>query len=164
MISNVLMVCHGNLCRSVMAAALLQQRGTGLRVKSAGLAAEVGQPAAKQAVAVLSELGIDIRSHRATQLTGRIANDAELILTMTAAQTHWLQSLYPVMHGRIFALRGFDSTDIGDPIGMPISDFRVCRAAMTTGIDYWAERLMRFNERSRGRAHDETLSAGRGAW
>ncbi|WP_408321154.1 arsenate reductase/protein-tyrosine-phosphatase family protein [Paraburkholderia nemoris] len=163
MISNVLMVCHGNLCRSPMAAALLQQRVEGLRVCSAGLAAEVGQPAATEAVAVLSEMGIDIQAHRATQLTQQLANDAELILTMTAAQTRSLQSLYPLMRGRIFSIRGFDDADIDDPMGLPISAFRVCLEALKDGIDYWARRLKNLNESAVERAHTEALCVGGGA-
>jgi protein-tyrosine phosphatase len=163
MISNVLMVCHGNLCRSPMAAALLQQRVEGLRVGSAGLAAEVGQPAATEAVAVLSEMGIDIQAHRATQLTRQIANDAELILTMTAAQTRSLQSLYPLMRGRIFSIRGFDDADIDDPMGMPISAFRACREALTDGIDYWVRRLKSLNEPAGDRVYPEAVCVGGGA-
>ncbi|MEM5453863.1 low molecular weight phosphotyrosine protein phosphatase [Paraburkholderia phytofirmans] len=163
MISNVLMVCHGNLCRSPMAAALLQQRVEGLRVGSAGLAAEVGQPAATEAVAVLSEMGIDIQAHRATQLTRQIANDAELILTMTAAQTRSLQSLYPLMRGRIFSIRGFDDADIDDPMGMPISAFRACREALTDGIDYWVRRLKILNEPAGNRVYPEAVCVRGGA-
>jgi len=167
MISNVLMVCHGNLCRSPMAAGLLQQRGIGLRVSSAGLVAEVGQPAQKEAIAALAEVGVDIRAHRATQLTRQLANEAELILTMTAEQTRRLKTLYPAMHGRIFALRGFDASDIDDPIGMPLSDFRVCRTALTIGIDYWVERLMQlngqFSEPQGERADGEALWVSGGA-
>jgi len=165
MIFNVLMVCEGNLCRSPMAAALLEQRGTGLRVSSAGLAAVVGQPAAQQAIAALAEVGIDLRSHRATQLTRQLANEAELILTMTAAQTRSLESLYPPMRGRIFTLRGFDGADIDDPVGMPLSDFRLCRAVLTSAIDYWVKRLGQLNGSPREHTHacDKSPCMGGGA-
>jgi protein-tyrosine phosphatase len=141
MISNVLTICHGNLCRSPIAAALLEQRANGLRVRSAGLAAVTGEPAAAGAVTVLDEIGIDIRAHRATQLTRELANDAELILTMTAAQTHSLQSLYPLMRGRIFMIRGFDGMDIDDPMGLPVPTFRACRDTLIPGVDYWVTQL-----------------------
>lgn len=143
MISNVLTICHGNLCRSPIAAALLERRMAGLRVRSAGLAAVTGEPAAHAAITVLDEIGIDIRAHRATQLTRELANDAELILTMTAAQTHSLQSLYPPMRGRIFLIRGFDDRDIDDPMGLPVHAFRTCRDALIDGVDYWAKQLTR---------------------
>jgi protein-tyrosine phosphatase len=108
-------------------------------------------------------MGIDIQAHRATQLTRQIANDAELILTMTAAQTRSLQSLYPLMRGRIFSIRGFDDTDIDDPMGMPISAFRACREALTDGIDYWVRRLKSLNEPTGDRVYPEAVCVGGGA-
>lgn len=163
MISNVLTVCHGNLCRSPMAAALLQQRIDNLHVCSAGLAAEAGQPAASGAIAVLSEIDIDIRAHRATQLTRQLANDAELILTMTEAQTRLLQSLYPPMRGRIFSILGFDDADVDDPMGLPLSAFRTCRDALTNGVDYWVRRLTNLRENSGGRVLSSAVCVGGGA-
>ncbi|MDR6407095.1 arsenate reductase/protein-tyrosine-phosphatase family protein [Paraburkholderia terricola] len=161
MISNVLTVCHGNLCRSPVAAALLRHRTEGLHVHSAGLSAVVGQPAATDAVAVLSEIGIDIRGHRATQMTLRLANDADLILTMTAGQKQSLESLYPLMRGRVFSICDFDNADIEDPMGLSISAFRRCREALIVGIDHWVARLDRLNGRSVNR-EDSGVYVGRG--
>ncbi|CAB3810319.1 low molecular weight phosphotyrosine protein phosphatase [Paraburkholderia fynbosensis] len=157
MISNVITVCHGNLCRSPMAAAMLRQRAEGLHVRSAGLAAVVGQPPEAEAIAAMSEIGIDIRTHRATQLTRQLADDAELILTMTSAQTRSLESLYPPMRGRIFSIRGFDDVDIDDPIGLPLSRFRQCRDVLTRGIDYWVRRLGNLND-LQDRSHERAVS------
>ncbi|MFL9941310.1 arsenate reductase/protein-tyrosine-phosphatase family protein [Paraburkholderia graminis] len=155
MISNVLTVCQGNVCRSPMAAALLQQKIEGVHVHSCGLAAMVGQPAASNAVAVLSEVGVDMREHRARQLTWQLASRADLILTMTARQKQTIESLFPVMCGRIFPVRGFDHMDIDDPMGLSLSAFRQCRESLTVGIDYWVERLGKFNVRSADRHRDD---------
>lgn len=157
MISNVLTVCHGNLCRSPMAAAMLKNRDETLRVRSAGLAAEVGQPAASEALAALMEIGIDIRSHRATQLTRELANQADLILTMTSGQSRSLQLLYPTMRGRIFTLCCFDDIDIEDPFGLPLAAFRTCREALKSGVDYWVRRLKDLNEPTGGRAPSDAV-------
>lgn len=140
-----------------MAAAMLRQRAEGLHVRSAGLAAVVGQPPEAEAIAAMSEIGIDIRTHRATQLTRQLADDAELILTMTSAQTRSLESLYPPMRGRIFSIRGFDDVDIDDPIGLPLSRFRQCRDVLTRGIDYWVRRLGDLND-LQGRSHERAVS------
>lgn len=162
MILNVLAVCQGNVCRSPMAAALLQHRVEGLHVRSAGLAAEVGEPAATGAVAALSEIGIDIRAHRATQLTRQLANDAELILTMTVAHTRSLHSIYPLLRGRIFSIHNFDDTDIDDPFGLPVSAFRTCRDALIDGIDYWAMRLKKTGEPTADRAYSKAVCVSGG--
>lgn len=97
---------------------------------------------------VLDEIGIDVRAHRATQLTRELANEAELILTMTMAQRRSLQSLYPLMRGRIFSIRSFDDADIDDPMGLSISAFRTCREALIDGVDYWVRQLAKLAEQA----------------
>lgn len=82
---------------------------------------------------------------------------------MTAAQTRNLQSLYPLMRGRIFSIRGFDDTDIDDPMGMPISAFRACREALTDGIDYWVRRLKNLHASTGDRMVPEAACVGGGA-
>src|SRR3954470_16771692 len=68
-IGKVLFVCVGNVCRSPMAAAVLEHRARNLVVKSAGLAALVGEPAVPHALELMREKGIDLSRHRARQLT-----------------------------------------------------------------------------------------------
>jgi protein-tyrosine phosphatase len=105
MISNVLTVCQGNVCRSPMAAALLQQKIEGVHVHSCGLAAMVGQPAASNAVAVLSEVGVDMREHRARQLTWQLASRADLILTRRPGDRTRQQGIIAPRfagHGRLY--------------------------------------------------------------
>ncbi|MFS9669038.1 protein tyrosine phosphatase, partial [Klebsiella pneumoniae] len=66
---KILVVCVGNICRSPIGEALLQQQHPNLTVKSAGLSALVGEGADDKAIQVMDEWNIDIRSHRAQQLT-----------------------------------------------------------------------------------------------
>jgi protein-tyrosine phosphatase len=141
MISNVLTICHANLCRSPMAAALLQYRMNGMQVRSAGVAAEEGRPPVAEAVTVLAELDIDIGSHRSMLVTRQLASEADLILVMNAEQQHHLEALYPFTRGKVFLIRNFDGADIEDPVGMTLDDFRFCRQALVTGIDDWVQRL-----------------------
>ena len=121
-----------------------------------------GQPAATEAVAVLAEVGIDIRAHRAVQLTRELANNAELILTMTAAQKRSLESLYPPMRGRIFSIRSFDGADIDDPMGLPISAFRTCRDVLIDGVDHWVRQLTKLAEQSGDRVRSCAVGIGGG--
>lgn len=66
---KILVVCVGNICRSPIGEALLQQQHPNLTVKSAGLSALVGEGADEKAIQVMDEWNVDIRSHRAQQLT-----------------------------------------------------------------------------------------------
>ena len=66
MTEKVLCVCVGNISRSPMMQAVLQQHlGAAFRVESAGLSRELaGRPANHRSVACLQERGVDLSGHR----------------------------------------------------------------------------------------------------
>ena len=57
---NILVVCVGNICRSPIAEAALTQQYPNKTIDSAGLSAVVGNGADPKALAVMSELDIDM--------------------------------------------------------------------------------------------------------
>src|SRR5437879_4265595 len=86
MIQHVLFVCTGNICRSPLAASLLEralkERGLEVTVTSAGTGAWDGAPASEGAYLVGLERGLDLSGHRARLLTRELVERADLILTM----------------------------------------------------------------------------------
>lgn len=134
-INNVVFVCTGNSCRSPMAEYLLRHRLANvqgkLTVRSAGLNAWPGSPAAAEAVAVLKEIGIDLSGHRGQQLSENLVNQAQLIIVMTKEQAHEVARRYPAARNRIFLLNAFgtrkDIHDITDPIGLSTTAYRKTR-------------------------------------
>src|SRR5207249_11589203 len=86
MIQNVLFVCTGNICRSPLAAALLEralkERGLEVAVTSAGTGAWDGAPASEGAYPVGLERGPDLSGHRARLLTREPVQRADPILTL----------------------------------------------------------------------------------
>src|SRR6266704_5323123 len=84
---RILLVCTGNICRSPLAAALLEralvERGIeGIAVASAGTGAWDGAPVSEGAYLVGLERGLDLSGHRARLLTRELVQAADLILTM----------------------------------------------------------------------------------
>src|SRR2546425_7069143 len=96
---RILLVCTGNICRSPLAAALLEralvERGIeGIAVASAGTGAWDGAPVSEGAYLVGLERGLDLSGHRARLLTRELVDGANLILTMRSEEhTSELQSL-----------------------------------------------------------------------
>jgi protein arginine phosphatase len=85
---HLLFVCTGNTCRSPLAMALaqraLRERGwTRVEVRSAGVAAYPGGPASQGSIRAAERHGIDLRPHRAVQLTRDLVAWSDLVLTMS---------------------------------------------------------------------------------
>lgn len=138
---TVLVVCHANTCRSVMAHVLLEQMlaerqpASAIRVSSGGVgnSARDGMIPSLDARLVLREEGIhlaettivstDLRQHR------DVVAGADLILTMTAQQKLALAALVQTDGRPVFTLREFagEDGDIGDPMGQSEDVYRACR-------------------------------------
>ncbi len=138
---TVLLVCHANTCRSVMAHVLLEQMlveraaAGAIRVSSGGVGnnARDGMIPSLDARIVLREEGIhlaettivstDLRQHR------DLIVGADLILTMTAQQKGVVVALAETNGRPVFTLREFvgEDGDIGDPMGQSEDTYRACR-------------------------------------
>src|SRR5437879_11737290 len=122
---RILLVCTGNICRSPLAAAVLERalgvRGIeGLAVASAGSGAWDGAPVSEGAYLVGLERGLDLSGHRARLLTREIVEEAGLILTMARHHRARVDELGG--DGRVFVLgeyagREGEDAEVRDPFG-----------------------------------------------
>ena len=153
---TVLMVCHANTARSVMAQALLERMLTrhgadgAIRVRSGGIAnyARDGMIASLDARLALREVGIglaeedfastDLKRHR------HLLAEADVILTMTERQKQMLDAFDEARGRPVFTLREFvgEDGDIEDPATQGEDVFRACRDEITRCLERSVPRLL----------------------
>src|SRR6059036_4031752 len=127
---RILLVCTGNICRSPLAAALLEralvERGIqGIAVGSAGTGAWDGAPVSEGAYLVGLERGLDLSSHRARLLTRELVDAADLILTMARHHRARVDELGG--ESQVFVLgeyAGREGDDVSDPFGGDLGVYR----------------------------------------
>ena len=144
LIRHILVVCVGNICRSPMAEALLRNalRGQkGFSVESAGLGALVDEPASEHAVALMSERGIDISSHRARQLQPELVNKADLILVMESGHKKAIETADVTVRGKVFRLGETSDRDIVDPYRQSRTVYEEVLEDIDEGIADWVNQL-----------------------
>ena len=131
--ASVLVVCHGNICRSPFAAGQLARvlpaelRGV-VSVKSAGFVG-AGRSSPRDAIEAAAERGGDLSRHRATVLTPALVRASQLIVVMDAMQRREICSLYR-RHPSTVALLGdldplvAETREIQDPLDRPVTVYR----------------------------------------
>lgn len=138
------MVCTGNICRSPIAEGLFSARlqRKNIAVSSAGVAAMVGWPADELAIEVMHDHGLDIRTHRARQITLPMLGASDLILTLDQTHSDWLNRVHPQFRGRIHkVLKWSDNRDVDDPYLQPKQAFEKSFEDIKLGLEDWFKRL-----------------------
>ena len=127
--ASVLVICHGNVCRSPFAAALLRPvfARHGVRVESAGFLSS-GRPSPPAAVAVAAPYGVDLSTHRSALLTANRARAADLIIVMDPLQGREICDRFGRAQRDVLVLGDFDpepaeTRTIRDPMEQPLAVF-----------------------------------------
>lgn len=111
MTARVLLVCTGNVARSVMARAMLEwladAEGVPLHLATAGTHVVEGQPPGARTQAALAAVleGVSVGRHRSRQLTGADVAAADLVVAMEAANVRAVRRAHPEAAPRTAMLR-----------------------------------------------------------
>jgi len=154
---QILLVCTGNSCRSVMAQGLLQKRLKDVEQKltepvevlSAGVFAIDGMSASKETIRLLQREGIDVTGHMAHLLSNEQIRAADLILVMESFHQDEILRRVPEAKDKTRLLTQFgrnsqlpeDQAGIPDPIGKPAEVYEVCFATIKDAVERVAHML-----------------------
>lgn len=125
-IRRVMVICHGNICRSPFAEADLALRSPLLEVRSAGLEAADGDPAEPGARRVAQQLGLDLSDHASRRFVAGDIQWADLIIAMQGRHSALIARRWPGGARHVRLLGDYLPTPphaIEDPWGLEDSVF-----------------------------------------
>jgi protein-tyrosine-phosphatase/predicted ATP-grasp superfamily ATP-dependent carboligase len=151
-VRSILFVCHGNIIRSPMAAALLKRcLPDGYRhisVTSAGLYAKPPRGADSRAKHVAKEFGISLEAHRAQLVTTELVEQSDVIFVMDYRNEAGLLDRYPEAAHKVFLLgayagmMGLSAGEIEDPDQGDTEEIRRCYEILSVCTHHFTEVLM----------------------
>lgn len=104
-ISSILFICHGNICRSPFAATVARHRWQGrTAVDSAGILQTGGRASPRHVVEAARSLGFNLLGWRSTPLTQAQVAAADLIVVMDIANMENLLKMFPQAGSRAIML------------------------------------------------------------
>ncbi|MEG3112402.1 MULTISPECIES: protein tyrosine phosphatase [Pantoea] len=144
MITSVLVVCVGNICRSPTGERLLKRALPQTRVASAGLGALKGYPADPTASDVAAIHGLSLEGHEAQQLTAEMCRDYDLILVMEKRHVEQVNRIDPAARGKTMLLgHWLNQREIADPYRKSREAFEEVYGLLENATQKWVNVLSR---------------------
>ena len=144
MITSVLVVCVGNICRSPTGERLLKRALPDMRIASAGLSALKGYTADQTASEVAARHGLSLEGHHAQQLTASMCRDFDLILVMEKRHIEQVNRIDPAARGKTMLLgHWLNQQEIADPYRKSREAFEEVYGLLENAAQKWVNVLSR---------------------
>lgn len=151
--AHILIICTANICRSPVAAALLddrlQNRGyDSWTVSSAGTWAMTKRGAAHNSQIVSAQYGLDISDHIARMVEESYLKEADLVLCMEEGHVEALMVEFPDQAHKIYPITAMDGPtySVNDPFGGSLQDYQQMAAELAGIIDGGMNRIIELAE------------------
>ncbi|MAD54273.1 low molecular weight protein-tyrosine-phosphatase [Idiomarina sp. UBA3162] len=159
MFDHILVVCTGNICRSPVAAALLQRALPEKHVDSAGTHVEAANLTGRDMDNTAREVayieGLACPTHAAKQASRSLVNQSDLILVMEQQHKEWLSNRYPDSRGKTMLLGEWLNSDneqnlrlglgkgkdIADPYQKSIECHEQVYRDLARAVSHWQSKL-----------------------
>lgn len=155
--ANILIVCTANICRSPVAAALLEDRlqQKGLKdwqVSSAGTWATAPREASRYSAEVMKRAGYDLSRHRSRMIEEAHLAEADLVLTMEDGHAEALRAEFPQHAPKIFMISEMVSQtyNVPDPYGGPLVEYERMYVNLSKVIDEGLNRIVYYARANAG--------------
>lgn len=139
--TEVLFLCHGNICRSPFAeeysSAEFDDR---VQVRSCGFYNEADRPSPREAVDAAEKFNIDLSTHESKTIDRTSIKESDIIFVMDFRNIYYLLSKYgSVDTNKVYLLGEFDSSTkssiISDPYGSSTDNFHNTYEEIAHAID-----------------------------
>lgn len=141
----MLVICTGNICRSPYGEYKLRKLLPELNITSAGLDTDMhrltGKPADSVAVRVAAESQIDLRQHRAKQVTEEMVNQYDVILVMEQSHMEAICDYFPNIRHKVFMFSQWvGASCIEDPYRRGELSFRMAFTLLDDAAEAWVRK------------------------
>jgi protein-tyrosine phosphatase len=141
-VEKVLCVCLGNISRSPMMQAVLQEHlGAAFRVESAGVdRALAGRPANHRSVACMRERGVDLGGHVSRWIGDLDLDQYRWIVCVGQDEADKVRSALGAGSARVMVANA-DEGGIPDPYELGLAGYRDCLALLDEVMPHVAQRI-----------------------
>ena len=147
MVTKLLFICTGNICRSpiaeVLAPVIGAKHGHMIQAKSASTLGLRNKPADPHSITVCRWEGIDLSPHRSQPITKELVEWADYILVMDRKHaSHMYQKFPKSSQDKVLELGSFASMPgIPDPIGKWVFEFWKTKKRIIKGLEGFFKKL-----------------------